>query len=185
MYDKTREEVLLEKLKNGSEVAFKELFDTYYTVLCIYSVQITESKTQSEDIVQGLFVKMWDKKLFLGIKNLKVYLFYSVRNLSIACAKRNNLYLDIQDLEEDVYSPIDDSYDEEELQMKREKLQASLAKLSPQEYKVLLAIILHGKKYKEVADDLDISINTVKTHLNRALKILRKDKDLFIFIMIG
>lgn len=185
MYNKTRDGVLLENLKGGSEAAFKELFDAYYPVLCIYSVQITESKTQSEDIVQELFVKIWDKKLYLHIKNLKVYLFYSVRNLSIACAKRNNLYLDIQDLEEDVYSPIDDVYDDEELQMKREKLQASLAKLSPQESKVLMEIILNGKKYKEVASELNVSINTVKTHLNRALKLLRKDKDLFLFIMIG
>jgi len=185
MYDKTRDGILLENLKGGSEAAFKELFDTYYVALCIYSVQITESEIQSEDIVQELFVKLWDKKLYLHIKNLKVYLFYSVRNLSIACAKQNNLYLDIQDLEEEVYSPIEDAYDNEELEMKREKLQASLAKLSPQENKVLIEIILNGKKYKEVAGELNISINTVKTHLNRALKLLRKEKDLLLFIMIG
>lgn len=185
MYDKRRDDVLLENLKSGSEAAFKELFDTYYVVLCVYSVQITESETQSEDLVQELFLKLWDKKLYLNIKNLKLYLFYSVRNLSIACAKQNNLYLDIQDLEEEVYSPIDDVYDNEELEMKRQKLQASLAKLSPQESKVLIEIILNGKKYKEVAGELNISINTVKTHLGRALRLLRKDKDLLLFIMIG
>ena len=75
---------------------------------------------------------------------------------------------------EESYSPIDDFYDEEELLQKRNQLLAELKKLPEQEYNVLVKIILEDKKYKEVAEELHISINTVKTHLSRALKMLRR-----------
>ncbi len=68
----------------------------------------------------------------------------------------------------------DDFYDEEELLQKRNQLLAELKKLPEQEYNVLVKIILEDKKYKEVAEELHISINTVKTHLSRALKMLRR-----------
>ena len=76
-------------------------------------------------------------------------------------------------MEEESYSPIDDFYDEEELLQKRNQLLAELKKLPEQEYNVLVKIILEDKKYKEVAEELHISINTVKTHLSRSLNMLR------------
>ena len=185
MHQTELDSTILEQLKSGDENALKSLFDTYYSALCLYSVQITESLHQSEDIVQELFINFWEKKLYNNIENgLRIYLFYAVRNQSVAYARKNNKYLDIQDLEEQIYSPIDDSYDEEDLKYKYEKLHQSLKQLSAQEYKVLTEIVLNGKKYKEVAADLNISVNTVKTHLGRALKILRKDNTYIFFLTI-
>ncbi|WP_321479570.1 sigma-70 family RNA polymerase sigma factor [uncultured Bacteroides sp.] len=178
--------MILEKLKSGDQNALKSLFDAYYSVLCIYSVQITESLHQSEDIVQELFIELWEKKLYNNITTgLGIYLFYAVRNQSVAFARKNHKFSDIQELEELSYSPIEDLYDDEELKLKHEKLHKTLQVLSPQEYKVLTEVVLNGKKYKEVAAELNISINTVKTHLSRAMKTLRKDKTLtFFFISI-
>jgi len=185
MHQTELDNTILEQLKSGDENALKSLFDTYYSALCLYSVQITESLHQSEDIVQELFINFWEKKLYNNIENgLRIYLFYAVRNQSVAYARKNNKYLDIQDLEEQIYSPIDDSYDEEDLKYKYEKLHQSLKQLSAQEYKVLTEIVLNGKKYKEVAADLNISVNTVKTHLGRALKILRKDNTYIFYLTI-
>ena len=76
-------------------------------------------------------------------------------------------FLDIMKLNDDDYD--DDFYDEEELLQKRNQLLAELKKLPEQEYNVLVKIILEDKKYKEVAEELHISINTVKTHLSLSL----------------
>lgn len=182
-----QDKAILEKLKREDQGALKSLFDAYYSVLCLYSLQITESIHQSEDIVQELFIDLWEKKLYNNITvSLGMYLFYAVRNQSVAFARKHYRFLDIQELEESSYSPIDELYDdEEELKVKQDKLHKTLKALSPQEYKVLTEIILNGKKYKEVAAELNISINTVKTHLARAMKILRNDKTLtFFFISI-
>ena len=79
----------------------------------------------------------------------------------------------------------DDFYDEEELLQKRSQLLAELKKLPEQEYNVLVKIVLEDKKYKEVAEELHISVNTVKTHLSRALKMLRRFNMIEILILFN
>ena len=55
-----------------------------------------------------------------------------------------------------------------------------LEKLPKQELSAVQAVILENKKYKEAAEELNISVNTLKTHLSRALKRLRKDNNLIL-----
>lgn len=175
-----RDKDLLIRLKEGDEDALKEIFDIYYESLCVYSVQITEQESESEDIVQDLFIRIWVKKLYRNITNLHTYLFLAVRNESIKYAKQNNSYEDIKDLEELAYDSWDDNFAEEAIAEKRNKLNDTLQKLSPKEYQVLTEIIVNDKHYQEVADEMHISINTVKTHLKRAMKTLRNDGTLYL-----
>ena len=94
-------------------------------------------------------------------------------------------YFSLDEMEEESYSPIDDFYDEEELLQKRNQLLTELKKLPEQEYNVLVKIVLEDKKYKEVAEELHISVNTVKTHLSRALKMLRRFNMIEILILFN
>ena len=175
-----RDKDLLIRLKEGDEDALKEIFDIYYESLCVYSVQITEQESESEDIVQDLFIRIWVKKLYRNITHLHTYLFLAVRNESIKYAKQNNSYEDIKDLEELAYDSWDDNFAEEAIAEKRNKLNDTLQQLSPKEYQVLTEIIVNDKHYQEVADEMHISINTVKTHLKRAMKTLRNDGTLYL-----
>ena len=70
--------------------------------------------------------------------------------------------------------------DEEELREKERKIREELEKLPKQELSAVQAVILENKKYKEAAEELNISVNTLKTHLSRALKRLRKDNNLIL-----
>ena len=70
--------------------------------------------------------------------------------------------------------------DEEELREKERKIMEELEKLPKQELSAVQAVILDNKKYKEAAEELNISVNTLKTHLSRALKRLRKDNNLIL-----
>ena len=149
------DERILALFAENKEKAFRLLYDTYYLPLCLYSVQFTGSAETSEDIVQNLFVSFWDKNSHTTISsNLHAWLFNAVRFSSLTKVQRER-YFSLDEMEEESYSPIDDFYDEEELLQKRNQL-------------------LEDKKYKEVAEELHISINTVKTHLSRALKMLRR-----------
>ena len=60
-------------------------------------------------------------------------------------------------------------------------LENSLKKLSPNEYEVLMQIIVNDRKYKDVAEDMNVSVNTVKIHLKRAMKKLR-DTNLLLLV---
>lgn len=173
---KISEEYILEELKLGKDAALKSLFNTYYIPLCVYSVQFTDSFEASEDIVQEFFIRFWEKKKYTSISgNLQTYLFNAIKNSSLNYIKKERPY-SLNELEELSYSPIEHSFDEDELLNRRKKLHACLQQLSPQEYKVLIAVVIENKKYKEVAEDLGISVNTVKTYLARALKFLRSQK---------
>ena len=173
-----RDNQLLDRLKAGDEKALKEIFDTYYKSLCIYSVQFTEHEQESEDIVQDLFIRIWEKHLYRNITQLSMYLFFAVRNQSIAYARRHALFEDIEDLEKESYTEWNDDFSEEEIEQKRRQLHDTLKKLSSKEYAVLTEIIINNKQYKQVAQEMKISVNTVKTHLRRAMETLRKDKTL-------
>lgn len=178
------DKILLDELKSNNESALRKLFDRYYIPLCLYSFQITDSFEQSEDIVQDYFISFWEKKLYNKIStDLKSYLFHSVRNMSLTAIVKRNPNI-IEEFEEASHSPIEDKYDEEELKLKKKYLYAELKTLSKQEYKILVSIILENKHYRDVASELGISVNTVKTHLSRALKHLRKKELLMILVSI-
>lgn len=68
--------------------------------------------------------------------------------------------------------------DEEEREERNKALLEKLKKLPPQELEVIRAVVMENKKYKEAAEELHISVNTLKTHLSRALKRLRKEYNL-------
>lgn len=165
---------LLSRLKEGSDEAFKEVFYAFYDPLCIFSVQFTESLEQSEDIVQELFVDLWDRKLYRHIGNLRFYLFTAVRNRSVAVARRHGQSVSFDEVAESAESAFYSEYSEEELSAKRQRLQASLAQLPPQELRVLTEIVQNNKPYKQVAEEMGLSVNTVKTHMSRAMKALRR-----------
>lgn len=75
---------LVQRINEGDEAAFKELFYDYYHDLCSIAGQIVESSEQARDVVQEVFLKIWNVRAELHIKvSLDAYLYRSVRNQAI------------------------------------------------------------------------------------------------------
>lgn len=169
-----QEKEILEEFRQNPEHAFRTLFDTYYMPLCMYAVQITDSFSMAEDIVQDFLLFFWEKQAYKSISsNLRNYLFLSIRNNACRELKKH----DLLSLEELTGTEIDLDilfYDEECLMKEKERMLQEVQKLPPQEMAAIRNVILEDKKYKEAAMEMGISVNTLKTHLSRALKILRK-----------
>ena len=170
--EKQDQRILLSFADNPQK-GFRLMFDTYYTDLCLYALQITDSFYLSEDIVQEFFVLFWEKKYYKSIRqNLRHYLFYSVRNSAItALRKDNRIPLDTI-LNEAEFSEDISLDDDKEKQIN--KAFETIKKLPIQEQKVIKRIFFKRQKYKETAQELHISVNTVKTYLARAMKHLRE-----------
>jgi len=160
----------------------KCLFERHYTRLCILSVQYTDSLEVSEDIVQDVFLRFLEKSNDKNVDNLKAYLYNSVRNASIDYVRAHNKYF-FSDIEEASYISSED-ISEEELTAQYKHLNEIVKRLPPQEYQVIMAIVVQNKKYKDVAEELNISVSTVKTHFSRALKFLRKEIPLSILLIL-
>lgn len=110
-------------------------------------------------------------------QNLRYYLYLSVRNAAINALQKNNM-LSMEELSGIDMGIPEESIDEEEQEERNKLLLEKLQKLPHQELQVVRAVIMENKKYKEAAEELHISVNTLKTHLTRALKQLRKEYNL-------
>ena len=176
---------ILEKLKAGDPLAYNQLFDKYYMPLCVYSLKYCDSFQLAEDIVQDLFVKLWDEKIYMKFDNsISPYLFKAVKNNTLQGIKKQSKY------QFDAIEKVVNNLMEEEpldfatLEAEKKKLYEQVEALPEKSKEVFKAIVLENMKYKEVAERLDISVNTVKTHYARALKQLRFKLDVIIMLML-
>lgn len=182
---KAKDELILSLFKSNPQAAFRLMFTTYYMPLCVYAVQITDSFSLAEDIVQDFFCSFWERKLYRGIAvNLKSYLFYAIRNNAYCALRKNNL-VSLEELGDMEIPEVDALADEKELREAVQRALHELEQLPRQERIVVEKIILESKMYKEVALELNVSVNTVKTHLSRALKRLRKSNMLWILCLLA
>jgi RNA polymerase sigma-70 factor (family 1) len=172
---------ILNNLSLGNEDAFEYLFLNYYNELCRYACGILKNRNISEEMVQEVFVKLWENRKELTIKSsIKAYLYRSVHNQCI------NYYEHIQVQQKftseavknyrDLISPLTDSYPIANLlvQELEKKIDQSLSALPEQCREVFLLIRHDDLSYAEAAEKLGISVNTVKTQLQRALTRLRE-----------
>lgn len=148
---------------------FQYLFKQYYQALCAFARQFISERDVCEDIVQDAFATLWDIRVgFKAEKAVKYYLYNTVRNKCLNVIRHNKVKerhlhefnlptVDEGVIEEGVFAPI----------------YKALQDLTAQECKVMLGV-MHGHSNQDIADDLDISINTVKTLRQRAYKTLRE-----------
>lgn len=175
---------ILNKLKLGSPDAFKELFDLYYIPLSTYALKYCDSFSLAEDVVQDLFIKIWDDKLYMNFEDsIGPYLFKATKNNTLQATKQKTKYQFLA-IEEQVNNLIfDDNIDIHYIEEEKKKLFAEIESLPKKSKEVFKAIVLDNLKYKEVASQLGISVNTVKTHYTRALKQLRNAMEIIILLL--
>ncbi|TGV02159.1 RNA polymerase sigma factor [Flavivirga rizhaonensis] len=176
---------ILENLKNGDASAYKELFDEYYMPLSIYALKYCDSFQLAEDIVQDLFVKFWDEKLYMKLEGvISPYLFRSVKNNTLQIVRKQTKYR-FEEIEDQVNKLIaDEKLDMTAIEDRKKKLLKEVELLPEKSKEVFKAIVLENMKYKEVAEQFSISVNTVKTHYSRALKQLRNSLDVIIMLLL-
>jgi RNA polymerase sigma-70 factor (family 1) len=165
------------------EPSYKNLFLHFHKPLLDIAASFLKSREPSEEIVCDVLMKVWTmKESLLKINNLKFYLYQAVRNAAINELEKNKKYIssDIDDLET---KPDATLYNPEELFIKDElshKISIAIKELPPKCQLVYKLVREEGFTYKEVAQLLDISTNTVDRHLNNALhKLLFTVKEHF------
>jgi RNA polymerase sigma-70 factor (family 1) len=165
-----------EKIAAGDENAFNKLFRSLYPSLVHFSTDIVHTKSQAEEIVSDVLIKIWQQReMLLQVDKLRVYLFVAVKNHSYNYLRKYSPWtteLSENNIGTLVYgnNPEDDIMFRE-LQLLLHKTIESLPEQCRQVYKLIKD---DGLKYKEVAEILNISPRTVETQLFRAVKKIRK-----------
>lgn len=155
--------------------AFESLFRKYYKQLCQYAYGMLKNQEQSEDAVQDVFIYLWENRDNLDFhSSVRSYLFTCVRNraLRLLQQKSQEQRHDLRLTEFTEYLMNTEYTWEEEQEI--EKIKEVMQELPQQCLKVFLMSSLEGKSYQNIADEMAISINTVKTHVKKAYRIIRE-----------
>ena len=165
---------LLNELKAGNAGAYELLFKKYYKLLSIQAFYIINDEIEAEDLVQTLFLEIWERELYHNIhSSLKSYLQMTVKNRCLkVLSQRKTLSNRIDHY---TYSiAYEDDRDPQELQDSENKINNILRELPRQRQQAFTLVYLKDKKYKETAIEMGININSVKSHLKLAITELRK-----------
>ncbi|HET6558941.1 MAG TPA: RNA polymerase sigma-70 factor [Prolixibacteraceae bacterium] len=170
--------VLFEKIAQNNVLAFDTLFVRYYKKLCYYSNKITCKNEISEEVVQDVFVKLWESREFLHIeKSIKSYLYRSVYNLSVN-AIRNNKKLN-KSVEIDSNCIDFKSYDNADNDILLNELEYRLFEtinLFPEKQKnVFILKRFDGLSYKQISAELNMSERMVEKYVSKSLVALRNE----------
>ena len=167
---------IVQQMKDGDALAFRKLYEVYQGRIFVFAFRFTKSKHSAEEIVQQVFVKLWERKMQVDVqKNFASYLISIAKNLLIDGLKkaavekeaRNLLYQHIQSLQ---HSSIDDLLKKELSRL----YQQALDNLSPQKKMVYLLSREEELSYEQIARQLNISRNTVRNHMTESLRSIRE-----------
>lgn len=165
---------------------FETLFKTHFAPLTGFSQTFVKDEDTAKEIVQNVFINLWDKKERLDVNQpIKSYLYTSVRNRSLNYLRDHKKFRsqvlddDLSHLESEQQS---DPLVSEELQ---EKIDRAIGLLPEKCKEVFELSRFEGLKYKQIAEQLGISVKTVENQISKALKILREElKDYTIILII-
>jgi len=174
---------LFDQIRIGDQKAFESLFSIYFARLNDFARNVVRDDMISQDIVQEVFVKVWENRSQIESLNLEAFLFRLVRNRCIDYIKHlkvvNNRMQEIQ-----ISSKYEELYRidfignepyvliEEEL---KSKIENTIQNLPERCREVFILSRLDGLKNKEIAEKLGINIKNVERHLTRALQSFRKN----------
>lgn len=154
--------------------SYGNFFKANYHTACLVAGRYIADTHEAEDIVQEVFIKIWEKRDDIRIHStLKHYLFNSVKNASINYVQRK------KDLTTELsLSDIKNSTEEKEDRFVSEefaaKIDQAIETLPPQCKRIFLLAFIENRTYQEIADTLGLSKNTVKTQMGVAYKLLRE-----------
>lgn len=164
--------LILEEICKRNKKVFKTFFNKHYKDLVIYANGYLFDKPASEDVVQEVYIYIWENAESINIKSsLKNYLYAMVRNKCLNYLKSikitdsyDYLELNISLITEQVF----DSTSDNDKQIVYHQILRIVDTLPNKMQQIVKLKFLHNYKYAEIANELDVSINTVKTQLKRA-----------------
>ncbi|WBL27020.1 RNA polymerase sigma factor [Zunongwangia sp. HGR-M22] len=174
---------LLASIKQGNQLAFKEVYDHYWERLYIYCFKILNDTWLAEDVLHEVFTQIWIRKEELEINNLKSYLFNAVRNRALLKIRDNKF----TKLDEAIVSKLELI---PEVEQKFDKNDTILAiNRASKELPDRCRDIFYMSKIQhyssaEIASHFNISQRTVENQISLALKHLRKELGTTLIILL-
>ena len=175
------EQEIIKAIREGNAEIFRLVFDSCYESLCHYAFTILKSTEEAEDIVQFLFLKLWDKREELNIRQtIRSYLFKSVYHRCINHLEHKTIIRNHQRYSQRVPNP-DAQPPEIFPEELGDSIRKALDKHPPRCRSIFIMSRYEELTYAEIAKRLNISENTIQNQICKALRILREElKDMLV-----
>ena len=170
-----QEELILRSLRDGEVYAFEYLFEKYSKVLFRFSCKILKSQTEAEEVVQQVFLKVWEKRRSIDPEQkFNAYLFTvalnDIRKSFLAKAKENKFKVELYDV---LFGEFSEDQDEKDFSHYLAILDEQVEKLPGKRREIFLLHKKEGLTVAEVAGYLNLSPKTVENQITAAIKSLR------------
>lgn len=179
LHESLTDNQLLHSLKNGDAEAFTEIYERYWDKLLVYVMRALRHQGEAEDIVQELFVSVWRRRYEIEISvALSTYLFNSARYLAMRHLSRNlTQYGDLQQLADRSQPTGENDSTGIEAEIYGKELEARIDGLVDSLPDRMKEIFLLSRRqhlsYREIAQRLSISEETVRKQIHKSLQLLR------------
>ena len=176
---------LVEKIQQGDKSAFAEIYKAHFYGLCDFSYRYIKSQAVCEELVQDLFLYIWqNRREWNPSGTVKSYLYKSIKNRSLDYLKHKRVQNEFanQQREEVEYTTV--TQDNLRLHKSEDQLIKSIhlaIESLPDQRKMIFKMSREdGLTYREIAEVLEISVKTVETQMGRSLKTLREHLSKYI-----
>lgn len=168
-------DIIVSGVNRKDEKVWGDFYNRFYAALCVYVSKILPVSEAVEDLVQDVFISVWEgKRVFSGIKELTNYLYR-------ACYNNTLLYIRNNQIHDTILSSLggEDMEDEDALYaltVKEETIRQLYFYIEelPTEQRRIILMRIEGHTWEEIAGQLGVSVNTVKTQKTRSYKFLRE-----------
>lgn len=171
------DEKLIAAIRKGDYASYNKLFVRYYSRLCYYVYRLLTDKEDAEDVVQDLFLTLWNNRSKIEIEeNVSSYLYKMAKNLALNHIRTKANYRSLLENQQDTLS----YYEENHLETEEFRiiLYDCIDRLPERCKEVLLLHRVKGLKQKEIADQLSISVKTIKNQIWSSLQKIKKCMEL-------
>lgn len=173
----------IQRIAAGDLIAFKEMYENMFYSLCLYGYKMISNEDVVRDIVQESFISVWNKREeFNSLVGTKSYLYAAVRN---------NILNHIRDsktvsIEQHTFKDEEESaeFNSQILREESYKLVQDAVKNLPDQTRKIIMLTLNGCSNQEIADELEISINTVKSLKKAGYAKLREKLHKHVFALL-
>lgn len=167
MQDKT-----IIEFQQGSKNAYRHLFNMLYPVMCLFARKFINDDADAEDLTQEIFIELWHQRAkFESLDQIKAFLYLSIKNKCLNFIKHQSVKEKYSD-----NAQIDNVPPFEEIVIEAEVIQNLNKAIDnlPDQQKHVILLSLQGLTNDQIAEDMQISVNTVKYHKKTAYQLLRE-----------
>jgi RNA polymerase sigma-70 factor (ECF subfamily) len=182
---KAEDHLLLQKMKNGSSIAFDAIYEKYWEKLYNAAYKRLNDEDYAKDIIQDIFLQLWHRREDLQIDNLQTYLYTSVRNNVFKYLEKQQRYTPVTTLLEQLSASSEKT---DAFLLRKEfmvSFEALIRTLTPSQQEIFRMRYHEDLCTLEIAEKLNITRKTVQNQLHRSIAQLRHSFGLFMYVLLS